>query len=477
MKKFLSTLSLVALPLCTALLPACGGSDPAEGPAGGIQNPGASGTGGEDGASGGGNDDGGIRFDAGGNGTGGEGNGDPDGDDEDCDESDLPTPTAQVRGTVFAPNLELPISGALVYLTTGDPEPVPDEVYCAECVELPCDVHFVLSEPDGSFNLPAVAGPNQKLVVQKGQYLHITPVEVAVGDVQVPAEKSNLPGRWDPQNGQYIPRMAVMSSYNDTIFNVLAKIGMGNTDTSGEWDQQSAGFDVYDVYEPENGGGALLDDLDAMRAYHIIFIPCMSQSGLGQTLSPQRIENIRTWVEEGGKWYVTDWANEYLVDPFPTYQEFHESTGAIDIGEYSATGTVLDEGLLAWLSALPPGLKDIGNGFPTLGNLPSVDLHDNWSGLESLAEIIVQDEEGNDVDVGHYAWVEGPCSACTTAPQQVRPMTLSAGYGCGRMMFSTYHTNDGAHAGLSPQELVLFYIILEIGICRGDPPPPPPPIG
>ena len=45
------------------------------------------------------------------------------------------------------------------------------------------------------------------------------------------------------------------------------------------------------------------------------------------------------------------------------------------------------------------------------------------------------------------------------------------------MMFSTYHTNEIPHVGLAPQELVLLYIILEIGVCHHTPPPPVPPQG
>jgi hypothetical protein len=45
------------------------------------------------------------------------------------------------------------------------------------------------------------------------------------------------------------------------------------------------------------------------------------------------------------------------------------------------------------------------------------------------------------------------------------------------MMFSTYHTGEGAHPGLMPQELILLYIILEIGVCHDAPPPLPPPVG
>ena len=121
-------------------------------------------------------------------------------------------------------------------------------------------------------------------------------------------------------------------------------------------------------------------------------------------------------------------------------------------------------------------LKDLGGGQPNLLSLPTVEIVDNWSGIDSTPPIIVQDDEGNDVDVGHHTWVEGTCPVCSPS-SGLRPMTISGQYGCGRMMFSTYHTTEDAHSGLIPQELILLYIILEIGVCHDSPPPPPPPVG
>lgn len=382
-----------------------------------------------------------------------------------------PKPTnGTLTGTVYAPNLQIPISGALVYVSSDDPEPVPDGVYCAECVGVPCDAQFVLTNADGSFELPISAGAGQKLIVQKGEFLHATPIDLLEGPNTVLPEQSSLPGEWNPAQGKWIPRVAVVDTFNDSIFNILAKIGMAEVDGTGALVQGTENFDLMD----QPTGGALLDDLDAMRQYHIIFVPCMAQTGMG-TLTELRMINIRQWVDEGGKFYVTDWANEYIYETFPVYQTLHQQDFDPDLGYYDTTGTVLDPDLLAWLQALPPALKDIGGGYPNLLSLPQVDIIDNWSGIDAIPPVITQDEMGNDVDVGHYPWVEGACPACT--PSDVRPMTVSADYGCGRLMFSTYHTDEGVHAGLTPQELILLYIILEIGVCHDAPPPPPPPVG
>ena len=266
-----------------------------------------------------------------------------------------------LTGTVYAPNLQIPISGALVYVTTDDPEPVPDGVYCATCVGVPCDAAFVLTNPDGSFELPVVAGAGQKLIVQKGEFLHATDIDLVEGPNTVLPEPSSLPGEWNPAEGKWIPRVAVVNTFNDSIFNILAKIGMAEVDASGALVPGSQRFDLLE----QGDGGALLDDLDAMRQYHIIFIPCMSQIGMGG-LTELRILNIRQWVSEGGKFYVTDWANEYVYETFPSYQTLHDQGFDPDLGYYDSTGTILDPELLAWLQALPPALKDIGGGHPNL---------------------------------------------------------------------------------------------------------------
>ncbi len=384
----------------------------------------------------------------------------------------VPRPSnGTLTGTVHAPNLQIPISGALVYVATSDPEPIPDGVYCAQCVGIACDAQFVLTNPDGSFELPIVAGAGQKLVVQKGEFLRVSDIDLDEGANTAAPVASSLPGEWNPAQGMWIPRVAVVETFNDSIFNILAKIGMAEVDGNGALLQGTESFDLLD--QPE--GAALLDDLAAMRAYHIIFIPCMAQVGMG-TLTELRMLNIRQWVAEGGKFYVTDWANEYVYETFPNYQRLHDQDFDPDLGNYDTTGQVVDPELLAWLQALPPALQDIGGGYPNLLSLPSVELIDNWSGIDEIPPVITQDEMGNDVDVGHYAWVRGPCEACNPTGND-RPMTISADYGCGRLMFSTYHTDEGGHVGLTPQELVLLYIILEIGVCFDAPPPPPPPVG
>jgi len=396
-----------------------------------------------------------------------------DGGGDDCGPQQPIMPDATLTGTVFAPNMELPISGALVYVTDEPVEPVPDEVYCAECVDLGCDIPFTLTEPDGSFTLETVSGAGQQLVVQKGQFLRVSPIDVDPGASAVNINDTNLPGQWNPNAGMWIPRIAVYETNPDKVYNVLAKFGLGQVDVGGNLVPGTEQFDLIS----DGDEGAFMDDLVAMSDYHIIFVPCASTKywAGAPTVPEPRAENIRAYVEAGGKWYATDHSNEYIKEPFPNYQDFH-NPGMPDIQPaYDAIAIVTDTELLAWLEALPPALKDIGGGNPTLNNLPAITTTLNYSGIEAVHEILVEDMEGELVNVGHHSWVEGPCGSCSD-PQTQRPMAISGQYGCGRMMYSTFENSSVAHDGLNPQELVLLYMILEIGVCFSEPPPPAPPI-
>ena len=69
---------------------------------------------------------------------------------------------------------------------------------------------------------------------------------------------------------------------------------------------------------------------------------------------------------------------------------------------------------------------------------------------------------------GGKVWVSAP--VVWAGGKGVRPLTASCDYrgsdgsGCGRVMFSSYHTYGDA-PDLLPQERVLEYLILEIGAC------------
>jgi len=71
------------------------------------------------------------------------------------------------------------------------------------------------------------------------------------------------------------------------------------------------------------------------------------------------------------------------------------------------------------------------------------------------------DQDGKSVTITPKVWMSG----------NGKPMTVSFQSGCGRVLFSTYHTESGSSQLLS-QEKALLYVLLEVGVCVGTLPPP-----
>jgi len=412
--------------------------------------------------------------------------------DVDCD----PEPSdATLEGTVYAPNLVIPVSGALVYASKTAPEGVPNEVYCAECIELPCDTPYVLTEPDGSFSLPVTSGMRY-IVVQKGQFLRSTEISVVPGVNALTSDVTSLPDHRDEANGLYIPNIALALGEFDRLEDALGKLGLADTliDNNFYSEQFVEGSEQFDLwsnqsfseYQVQGTIADLVMDYAKLSKYHILFVPCSDDPYIAEMYGQTGKDNIRQWVAAGGRFYVADWSNEYLFAGFGQYQTFHKNTfgGGTDLSPpYDSLGTVLDDDLLAWLGALPQALKDINpinGGFtdhPVIDSLPQLLTVDSWSGVLSTPKVLVDDGMGGQVDVGHKIWIAGPGDGDNVPLDPPQPLTISAQYGCGKIMFTTYHMaefND-TYIGLTPQELVLLYLILEIGVCQQAFEPPPPP--
>ena len=386
------------------------------------------------------------------------------------------TNDAVLTGVVHAPNGEVPVSGALVYVTPNEPPGIPQEVYCAKCQSLPDCTPFTFTEPDGSFSLPVPSGAGQYLTVVKGQFMRTSPLDIAPGNTALPATVTDLPGVNDPANGLYIPKIALGMSSPDRFELILGKVGLGMVDGNDNLIPGTETFDAYDnSINPATSGynskGPFVDlvlDPAALAQYHILFVPCIGPSALAAV--QQDPTPLREWVAAGGRIYATDYAQQWIETLFPDYQTFNGEPGTpTPIGYFDSQATVVDANLLAWLQALPDPLKDVnpinggGNTWPTLLNLPSVTIIENFTGIElPLPDVWAPDGMGGQINVGHKAWLEG------TWPGKggLYPPAVMAQYGCGRLHFTSYHTVGTPHKGMIPQELVMLYSILEVGVCQ-----------
>ena len=142
------------------------------------------------------------------------------GDDDDgngsgglhCQQGD---PCATVTGRVWAPKWapgqvpagqEIPIFGALVYVSSSMPQPIPDHVYCEACVDAPEGA--ATTDHDGSFSLSVPPG-HYFFVIQKGQFRLVVERDLQSGAFALGPSDTTLPSTQDKAHGAWIQRIAI----------------------------------------------------------------------------------------------------------------------------------------------------------------------------------------------------------------------------------------------------------------------------
>lgn len=366
---------------------------------------------------------------------------------------------ANLTGRVLAPEGSIPISGALVYVTHDTVDDIPQQVFCDSCVEMPAGVQYALSTADGTFSLPVSSLGEWTLVVRKGAFRRVRTVTVGEeGDIAVDEALTTLPDKREPSAGDDIPKMAVAVTdvgLWDEIANTLGKLGLGSVDGYGRLIDGSASFDIYNDTSPGAGAPSLLTDWDVLSQYHIVFFPCTEGWHDDHLKQPAVLENLRRFMKEGGRIYATDYSYDVLKRAFPDPLQWLDDDGSFGSAQgslYDAPAQVQDSGLKAWLAA--QGI----NHFV---------LEASYTVLDSVSDYSAPDEEGNVVTMSPTVWVNAD------VPEKgIHPATVSYQYGCGRALFSTYHTEPWGLSSTVAQERALLYVILEAAVCIGDYPDP-----
>jgi len=382
-----------------------------------------------------------------------------------------PLPGSHLSGKVVAPEGTIPIAGALVYVAGAPPPPIPDGVYCDKCVHLPDGTAFTTTLADGSFELDAGRG-SAYLVVQKGAFRRVRSITLTGGAQPVPAAMTTLPAITDKAAGDDVPKIAVLLGAWDPIELVLARMGLKATITKGllgkaqVLSKDAPSFAIYGAHFPGETTPypapiTLLTDPKEIGKYHIVFIPCSGSTTSGEdpnapkcsgvyASTPKVKSTLNEFVQKGGRLYVSDWSYEYVRQVFPGALTWRGETTTVGSacaaggGEQAVSGA--DSGLAAWLAAQTQTLASV---------------KDAWTALTRVNPVMSIDPDGKPVTVTPKVWVQA----------QGAPVTTSLQHGCGRVLYSTYHTQptNETNGPLEPQALALLYLILEVGVCI-DPP-------
>lgn len=405
-----------------------------------------------------------------------------------------PLARAYVSGRVWAPNQgpgqaapgqEIPVFGASVYLATERPPPIPEGVYCEQCLTLPSG--GVASNHDGTFTVGRAPG-TYWLVIQKGQFRLDQQITIGTGTLDLPPSQTTLPSEHDPAAGKFIPKIALVLGGSDPVETIMGKIGLGTMNgnafasAGGELDLYGYGFSSLDTV---GDFADLVNDPAKLAEYHVIFFPCStSVSTFNADLNNQAgaLRNLRQYIADGGKMYVTDWSGEVSDRPFPPQITMGgsgtDTTGTYDWQTLSGTITsagdsdnsyydspdaeVLDDDLAAWLGMQTGPLP--GDPTPTPYNPDAFPITGSWNWIASVQPYPrgLDPDTGLVVDDVPKVWVQG--SGSGTAGK--KPMTVTfEPTGCGRVLYSVYQTATYEHAGLTAQERILLYLIMEIGVC------------
>ncbi|MEM9491262.1 MAG: hypothetical protein AAGC55_19090, partial [Myxococcota bacterium] len=127
---------------------------------------------------------------------------------------------------------------------------------------------------------------------------------------------------------------------------------------------------------------------------------------------------------------------------------------------------IAETDLFDWLGAqMGPLVEDYTGTY--LFDPTDFTVEGNWNTITELTTVAIgTDDEGMPVHDVPTTWIYGG------RDEQTPNLPLTVTYepaGCGRVLYSTYHTTDSVHNGLVPQERVLLYLIMEIGVCLDDP--------
>jgi hypothetical protein len=377
---------------------------------------------------------------------------------------------AQLTGKVLAPEGTIPISGALVYVTAALPPPIPDGVFCDKCVHLPEGTPFTSTNPDGTFTLGADPGAFY-LVVQKGTFRRVRPLTIAAGPQEVPRALTTMPAITDKAALDDVPKIAVLLGAWDPIELVLARMGLKATitrDLLGKArvrGQDAPAFAIYGVHglgenSPHPPPLTLITDPKEMGKYHIVFLPCSGgtnfDGGPGPVCTgifnsdPRVRQTITEFVKQGGRIYSSDWSYEYVRQLFPGFVSFRGESPAVGSacnsggGEERVSGQ--DPDLEAWFTAQGKRLDSV---------------KDAWTAMSRVNTQMGLDADGKPRNITPKVWVESGAA----------PVTASFQHGCGRVLYTTYHTQPTSETNkpLEEQALALLYLILEVGVCV-DPP-------
>ncbi len=371
-------------------------------------------------------------------------------DDERC--------TAAVHGRVSFPEGAIPVAHALVFV---NPEGgLTRSGTCDQCISTATLSAFAETNARGAFTLNLAPG-TYELAISKGPFLRRTVVEIAsCDDIDVPSEQLTLPSSRD--EGE-VPRIAVVRGEYDFMERVLRQLGLRESHPASSPEANaSASFDLFEgrsmtSADPDIPDARTLFVNGPLDDYDLVLINCGAIDVETLISDPLVRERIKNYVRDGGRLFVTDRSYDLIEQTFPQLIDFARggTSGLSSIAEpqndaengaihETLSATIYDRPLTEWLGGL--GALGIDQTIELRG------FRNQWAQIDAVNQSRTT------------TWI------AAEVPETVfrirRPMTVTFNYGCGRVLFTSYHTDDVARSEtFTPQEFVLAYMLAELLVC------------
>jgi hypothetical protein len=303
---------------------------------------------------------------------------------------------------------------------------------------------------DGTFTLDLSGVPSGKelsFVVNVGRFRKVTKFTPQCGSNPAPNGPTTLPGT--SSDGD-IPRIAVSTGNSDHLDQILTALGITEFDCyEGRASASSA-----PTCTPIDTIANLLSKSSAKTVddYNLLFIGC-APNAYKTFGTPTMAANAASFVTSGGRMFATDMSYDYVGQAFPSAITWAGPGGSpqpVDGANVGVAGTysgnIDDPGLKAWL-----GNFGISSPVPIQGFL------DPWSVQQSLPTTSTQIVDGTVNSSGGSGDV---------------PLTTQFDVaGCGRVIYSSYHTAGSSvkQGHLLPQERILEYLMFEVATCVSSP--------
>ncbi len=350
---------------------------------------------------------------------------------------------SSAEGTVYAPNGVDVVDNALVYVPfTGNVSlelaGIPKSQGPNTCGE-PKEAYITktCTTAHGNFLFKVLPVGKVLLKIQKGLFTLVSYVQTYSGKMaQVSRVESTLPKQTSDKGT--IPKIAVVLGSYDHIEKVLDSLGL-----KGQ-------FTTYDNVIGLLHGGAQA----TLNQYDALFINCGTSETCTSVDSYRDL--LRSYVEKGGRLYVTDQSYDFVEQVFPEYIRFGGSNAnqanstpeAQNSAQHGTAGLVIqaqvrNQSLKEWLSTLSCGGKPC---VTQSGEVRIEGFAGQWAMMDTATHLDTQ------------VWVEGNVAG------KLRPLTVTFRAGKGKVLYTSYHTHEHStgRAELSPQERILQYFILDL---------------